>query len=269
MKFYKKLLKLAKKVLKFDNFSRVLPTVSAYEIGQGHRKEDGMFSFLATLHNKRRYMDLTLLDQVSAAIVYQLKSVGVYHYNKLLYLTEYLFIKNFGKRLTAEEFIKLPHGPVVSNYKKQISELAEHGYFSVDLETLNVKRQLNDESIVGRIEITATEKTAEALPQDTIVKEFVYGVINRYAHLSVGELEAVVYATSPVVNYKKSMFKPATGGKILVGDCIRMKDYKNEVSEGRRIAWEHLRKYPTVNQEQQNLLKEEFASLISMRPQHE
>ena len=98
-------------------------------------------------------MPFSQLDQVTATIVYQLERVGVYHYNKLTYLTEYLFIKNFGKRLTNEKFIKLPHGPVITNYRKQIASLQSRSIVNVDLDELNKIRKLNDDFIQSKIAI--------------------------------------------------------------------------------------------------------------------
>ncbi len=65
--------------------------------------------------------DITNLDCVTATIVNLLGSVGLFHYNKLASLFEYFYIKNFGKRYTEEYFVKLPHGPVIRDYKKQIT----------------------------------------------------------------------------------------------------------------------------------------------------
>jgi len=214
-------------------------------------------------------MQFSLLDQVTASIVFQMESVGVYHYNKLTYLTEYLFIKNFGKRLTNEKFIKLPHGPVISDYRKQITALYSKSIINVNIEELNKTRKLNDDLIQSKIEILKTENTANALPSEVMVNSFIQGVVERYGKYSVTELETIVYSTEPVIRYKESRFKKLIGGYVLDNECIRLKDHKNPVTDGRRIALEHLRKYPIINREQQIELQKEFLDLQQFRPVHE
>ena len=46
-----------------------------------------------------RKRDFNRLSQVSATIVSEMNDVGIYHFNKLTYLFEYFFIKNFGAKL--------------------------------------------------------------------------------------------------------------------------------------------------------------------------
>jgi len=230
-----------------------------------------MFSFSSIVRNRILSMrpgELTNLDRVTATIVNRKSGIGLYHYNKLTYLVEFLFIKNFGKRLSGEKFIKYPHGPVIANYHKQIEKLCGHSIFSVDLKELRKKRSFED-SEKAKVSIQKTGTTEEYLYPTSIVQDFIYGVVDKYGEYSTDELERIVYSTAPVINYKNSLFKKVTGGYVLVGDCITMKDYKNPITEGRKRALEHLEKYPTVNWKQQKELIKEFAPLENLRPQHD
>ncbi len=228
-----------------------------------------MISFLSVIHNKYKSMQFSLLDQVTASIVFQMENVGVYHYNKLTYLTEYLFIRNFGKRLTNEKFIKLPHGPVISDYRKQIAALYSKSIINVNIEELNKTRKLNDDLIQSKIQISKTENTFKALPDEVLINNFIHGVVEKYGKYSIAELEQIVYSTEPVIRYKESRFKKITGGYILDGECIRIKDHKNSIADGRRIALDHLKKYPIINRDQQIELQKEFSPLKELRPMHE
>jgi uncharacterized phage-associated protein len=215
-----------------------------------------------------RPTELTDLDRVTATIVNRKSGIGLFHYNKLTYLVEFLFIKNFGKRLSGEKFIKYPHGPVIVDYHKQIEKLHNRSIVTVDLKELRTKRSF-EEGERAKVSIQKTETTKKYLYPTSMVQDFIYGVVDKYGEYPADELEKIVYSTAPVINYKNSIFKRVTGGYILTGDCIRMKDYKSPITEGRKKALEHLKKYPTVNWKQQKKLIKEFAPLESLRPQHE
>jgi uncharacterized phage-associated protein len=216
-------------------------------------------------------MTITPLDRIAATIVAQLEQVNVYHYNKLAYLFEYLFIKNFGTRYSREVFIKLPHGPVIKNYKKQITNLSRRGIVSVNEELLNKKRTLADGKQFDSVLILRTEITPSYIIEEPLASALAQQVIRKYGRLSIEELETVVYQTSPVKTYMKKAeegFKKATGGDVLK-DCIRIKDYKNSRTEGRKLAMEHLKKYPFVNPELQAQFSEELKPLEKLRPKYE
>jgi len=209
-----------------------------------------------------------LLDQVTASIVVYLGEVNLYHYNKLTYLFEYFYIKNFAIRYTKEPFIKLPHGPVISNYKKQIKLLSEKGTYKVDLNKLGKKR-IVDDYVYSSVLIRKTDLTSELLIDDSLASSLLKKVLDKFALYNVNDLEQIVYSTSPVINYLKRVeqgFKREIGGEILKGDCIRMKDYKNKMSEGKKLALKHLQKYPSPTSEQMQEYEEEFSWLKELRP---
>ncbi|MFA6598809.1 MAG: type II toxin-antitoxin system antitoxin SocA domain-containing protein [Ignavibacteriaceae bacterium] len=208
------------------------------------------------------------LDRVTASIVYELEKVNLFHYNKLVYLFEYFYIKNFGKRFTQEKFIKLPHGPVITDYKKQIGSLAKEGFIEVDSDLLNQKRMLGDD-YQTEVNIFRTETTQEMVLDDEFLSNFLHKILYKYGTLSTKELEAVVYRTPPMINLIKKMemgFKKNIGGYVLA-DCIRFLDYKNPVTEGRRMAIEHLKKYPFINFELHKKIAEELSPLKNLRPE--
>lgn len=207
------------------------------------------------------------LDRITATIVYELGSVGVFHYCKLAYLFEFFFIKNFGCRYTDELFIKLPHGPVIRDYKKQISSLASAGFFDVDLKFLTASRPVDD-MFYEKIVISRNGNTAEAFITDKCAHLLLKKTLNKYASLSSSKLEGIVYSTPPVKTYLekvKAGFKREIGGEVL-SDCIKLKNYKTPQATGRMKAMEHLQKYPTINFELQHAFSEEFSFMKGLRP---
>jgi len=195
---------------------------------------------------------ITLLDRVTATIVFELGKVGLFHYNKLTFLFEYFFIKNFGERYTKEFFVKLPHGPVIPNYKKQISHLAGEGIYFADLSLIKSSRKLYvDDFHFRKIEIAKTEITGDFIIQERIVHELLLKVLDKFAGLSVANLERLVYKTQPMIRFAEiSRFKKGKAPYIL-NDCIKMVDFKDKRAvRGRKLYLEHIRKYPTVNKKQ-------------------
>jgi len=209
--------------------------------------------------------DLSNLDRVTATIVHEMGKIGLFHYNKLTYLFEYFFIKNFGCRYTKEEFIKLPHGPVISNYKTQITNLIRHGVFSGNIAEIHKSRKLDDDKRI-KTTILSTELTSQYTVQENGIIILIRQIVNKYGHLSVDDLEDVVYQTNPVKKYLSNPFKQKTGGYILKNDCLKMKSYRTKEAEGRRLARKHLKKYPVEKKENKKILEEEYDNLIPMRP---
>ncbi|MCL5027479.1 MAG: Panacea domain-containing protein [Bacteroidetes bacterium] len=207
------------------------------------------------------------LDGIIAAIVDQMGEVDLYHLNKLTYLFEFLFIKNFGKRYTGELFIKLPHGPVITNYKKVFERLFQAGILETDLEKLKEQRKLSDDYHV-KIELKKTEKTTSIIRLDKMIMDFIKKIIIKYGYLSVSDLEKEVYKTKPVKEYQSKVengFKQQTGSYVL-RDCIKLSEYKNTITLGRKLALEHLNKYPDIITKQYQTYEEEFSSLKKLRP---
>lgn len=213
---------------------------------------------------KKDNIELSKLDLVTNTIVYEMKEVGVYRYCKLAYLFEYFFIKNFGKRYTKECFIKLPHGPAITDYKKQIANLHSAGLIETDIDELKRQHKLDDFNESIRIRPTATSKN-HLIPEE-MAYELLRQVIRKFGHISLNDLEAAVYKTSPVVKYVQSHFKPKNGGYVLKGDCIRLKDYQNARTKGRELAMEHLHKYPPMDSETEAKIMKEFESFERLRP---
>lgn len=212
---------------------------------------------------------LTNLDIITLSIVNELGKLGVFHYNKLTYLFEYFFIKNFGLRFTKEVFIKLPHGPVITNYKRQILTLSNFNLIDTDQELLKKTRHLDDDS-KEKIWLKRNDNTIHAISLDPIINDFLIQILNRYANLDCDGLEKIVYQTSPVKTYLakvKTGLKPEKGSYVLK-DCIKMSKYKdNPKVIGRKIALEHIRKYPNINYEQHYKLVSELNDLKKLRPE--
>jgi len=216
--------------------------------------------------------NLNKLDEVAVSIVNESGELGVFHYNKLIYLFEYLFIKNFGHRYTDEKFIKLPHGPVIKDYKKQIQKLFNLGLLYVDSEYFKTRNTLSDDDLAYcKVEIAKTGKSKNLI-QNELVYDFLLKVLNKYSTYSVKELENLVYQTAPVKNYLaavKEGRKKEKGGYILFNDCIRSKKYETPKAKGRNLALQHFEKYPAIKVEQYVNYSKEFEPLTGMRPQWE
>lgn len=211
--------------------------------------------------------DYIKLDEIIATIINQMGEVDLYHLNKLTYLFEFLFVKNFGRRYTGELFIKLPHGPVIKGYKKVFERLFQAGILETDLKKLREQRKLSDDYHV-KILLKKTEKTKTVIKLDKMIMDFIKKIIIKYGYLSVKDLEKEVYKTKPVKEYLSKVengFKQQTGSYVL-RDCIKISEYKNPVTQGRRLALEHLNKYPDINAKQYQVYEEEFSSLKKLRP---
>jgi hypothetical protein len=193
------------------------------------------------------------------------REVGLFHYNKLVYLFEYFHIKNFGERFTKEVFCKLPHGPVIVNYKAQIKDMVDLGLAETDLSELREKREVDD-FVYPKVRIAGTPNAADRALTDPILLEFTRTLCQKFCILSVADLEAFVYATDPIKKYLGSGFKKEIGGYILAGDCIRIKDYSGPLEKGRAKLRKHIVQHPSIDHEQQKRFAEEFSSLARMRP---
>ncbi len=211
------------------------------------------------------------LDKVTCTIVDEMGAVGLYHYNKLTYLFEYLFIRNFGKRYTGEYFPKLPHGPVITDYKKQIKNLVESGIVSTDIPLLMERRKLDEEEDFDRpkIFISKTDFTHQHVVEESDLKLFVRLILSRYSRLSTSQLEKAVYQTAPVIKCQENIkrgFQNRTGAYVLK-NCIKISDFNNSITRGRLLALEHSRKHPGINFELQKKHAEELSCLEKLRPQ--
>ena len=206
------------------------------------------------------------LEQITVSIVNELNQVGVYHYNKLTFLFEYLFIKNFGTRYINELFLKLPHGPVISGYKNLITDQTKKALLLCNLDELNQKRKL-DEDYYLKILITKTDGSERIQIEESIVKDFLLRVLEKYAHLDTDQLEEKIYNTTPVKKYlelAEKNFRKEIGGYVL--DCITFKQFKNKETEGRKIALQHFLNTKPATIEQLDKYQKEFEYLEYMRP---
>jgi len=204
------------------------------------------------------------LTDVSVSIVNLLDSVGVYKFNKLTYLFEYFFIKNFGQRYTKELFIKLPHGPVISAYKSFITSLYEKELIDTDITQLKSKKKFEDD-----IEITTciiSRNPGYVYIHENIVSGLLRQVVVKYAGLSVPELEKIVYQTVPVKKYLEDSFKKDIGGYVLDGGGIKMKDYNTTEINGRKLYLKHISKFPDYNPELHARLANEYEDMEKLRP---
>ena len=212
-------------------------------------------------------INFSSLDKVCATTVYIMENVGVFHYNKLAYLFEYFFIKNFGHRYSKEQFIKLPHGPVIMKYKKQITFLSKLNVFDVNETELNKKRKLEDDINI-KISIKSNKNTKNFIISESSIFSLLFNIIEKFGFLSVTDLENEVYKTSPMKKYielSSSGFKKESGGYILKG-CIAISKYKNSVTEGRKLALKHIQKYPTIDFNLQKELANDLSDMEYMRP---
>jgi hypothetical protein len=120
------------------------------------------------------------------------------------------------------------------------------------------------------VTVQRNDHTNELTIQEGLVYSLLDQIVSRFGHLSIPELEAFVYETEPVKKYLakvKTGFKKSTGGYVLRGDCIKIGDHNNPVTQGRQLALVHLQKYPSINFEQQLFYSQELASLSLLRPQ--
>ncbi len=209
--------------------------------------------------------DESNLTAVGSTLLLLTSELGLYHYNKLVYLFEYFYIKNFGKRFTKEVFLKFPHGPVIVDYKKHITNLVELGVAKADLRTLKEKRTVDD-WIYPKVRITNSKKTEDYVLRDKTLIAFAKALIEEFATLPVAGLEKFVYSTKPMIAYANSPFKKPNNSYILTSDCIKMSEHSNALTEGRRKALEHLQKYPEIDYEQQQKLASELSGLSKLRP---
>ncbi len=208
------------------------------------------------------------LDRVTTTIVHELGEVGIFQYNKLAYLFEYFYIKNFGRKYTGEDFVKQKHGPVITTYKKQIKRLQAKGWVSVDIDALTQDRRVDDYHF-PKIKITKAGVTQSALVEDKGVHGFLMSVLTKFGKLDAQELERFVYQTRPLVNYERLQMsgrKRTIGGYIL-DNCITQKEFDSPRAQGRRLALEHLNKYKDPDFAQQEKDAEEFSFMEKMRPE--
>lgn len=169
-------------------------------------------------------------------------------------------------KYTGESFLKLPHGPVINGYKKIITDQTNKGLLSCDLEDLNLNRKL-DEDYNLKIFITKTENGNSVKIEQSIVKEFLLKVLDKYAHLTTDQLEEKIYNTTPVKNYLaqvESGYKKETGGYVL--KCISLKQFNNPYTEGRKRALLHFLNNKQATIDQLNKYQKEFEYLEYMRP---
>jgi uncharacterized phage-associated protein len=209
-----------------------------------------------------------ILDKVTSTIVYEMENVGVFHYNKLAYLFEYFYIKNFGERYSSEKFIKQPHGPVIPNYHKQISLLIDDEVIDGDKEEILAIRNLDEDYFI-RKNLSKNENTFSFLVENRLARLLIIKVINKYGHLNSMELEEVVYKTPPVKKYlenSQAQFVKEIGGYILKSANIKIKEGKENLSEPMKLAFSHLKKYNHINYNQLKQDVKDFSFLEDYRP---
>jgi hypothetical protein len=218
--------------------------------------------------NIKSQVDVEKLNALAATILAELGEIGIFHFNKLIYLFEWLYIKNFGERYTGEYFIKLPHGPVISNYKKTVMNLCSDGIAETDITALNKHKRLDDDLHL-KIPIKCTERTKKMVITNKIIYQFLKQILYRYANLSCADIEKEVYKTAPVKHYLslvESGERKATGGYLLKSPGIR--EY-SRISK--TIARKHLleieKKYPVPNADEMNNQYIEWKFLEQLRPQ--
>ena len=222
--------------------------------------------------NRKDKADDTLL-RVGSTLVYLMGEVGIFHFNKLIYLFEYLYIKNYGHRFTGEQFIKITHGPVIKDYKKKINTLVTAGYVDANLTLLNKRRKLDDK-LNSKIYIRSTEHNSSYIIADEIAFNLLQNIIDNYGYLSVEELEKVAYSTEPVINYlngvRYSPWIKETGGYVLKSPNIKIRECQKDIPEWKKMALEHINKYPVVtDHDQMKQDYEDFKDWEKLRPKYD
>lgn len=210
--------------------------------------------------------DIDKLESVLIYIAFKCGKIGVYHLNKLTYLFEYFYIKNFGERFTKELFLKYPHGPVITNYKSVLIELAKRNFFITDLDELKKNRKLTDDYAYGKQIISFNKNISLKIKLPNNAELLLDKIVSQFGSLSVDELETFVYETEPIINYQNNLYKKEIGGYILESPMINLKKNKEQLPEGIKIALKHMKKYPTFSLEQQRKDYEEFAFMEKLRP---
>ncbi len=193
--------------------------------------------------------DQDKLDRVACSIVDRLGSVGVFHLNKLTFLFEYFYIKNFGVRYTREVFTKLPHGPVIANYKTHIKSLHTSAFINIDINLLMKKRDLDDDFEYVSLNITPNESIKSCLLEDSHASSLLDQILHKYSWLPGPKLEKTVYKTPPVMEYLRRVemgYKKETGSYILT-DCLKMNTVKANVDPGMKLYLEHIKNILIIN----------------------
>jgi len=212
---------------------------------------------------------LNSLKIVSSTIVALNEGIGVYHLNKLTYLFEYFFIKNFGRRYTGEKFVKLPHGPVIQSvtpYKDLISSLAEQSVIDTDVDEISKNRKLDDDYIYRKIPIKP-KNVESSLLTNPFLLDLAKNVVFKFGNLGVNDLEEFVYKTRPVVNYENNPYKKDVGGYVIVSDNIRLGDYKTETADYHYNLLKYYEDAPRMGAELHGKYSEEFSFLEKLRPE--
>ena len=204
---------------------------------------------------KLSQIELSNLDLVTATIVHEMGQIGLFHYNKLTYLFEYFFIKNFGCRYTKERFIKYPHGPVIPNYQKQITNLIINNVIAGDINKISQRRKVDTDYYEKTI-IKSLPQTSNFIIPNKGIYFLLKQIISTYGNLSVEDLEKVVYKTEPIKKFLSNPFKKKTGGYVLTSDCIKIRDFNTDKAKGLRLALKHLEKYPKNHNDYKELEKE-------------
>ncbi len=206
------------------------------------------------------------LDSVTCTIVHELGKVGLFHYNKLTYLFEYLFIKNFAMRYTGELFVRIDHGPIVSNYKQQIIQLTKTDVLSTDISLLKRNRYVDDFKFRKILVFAGTNINNKLIKAD-MVYSFLLKVLDKYAHLSTTALEEVVYQTPPMVKYLEQVKAGIRQekGKYVLKDCVKIRSDNPQI-QGRKIALQHILKHPHIDYENQKKIAKEMEFLEKLRP---
>lgn len=217
----------------------------------------------------KRKTDIEKLNSVTSTIVHELNEVGLFHYNKLTYLFEYFYIKNYGERFTKEQFCKLPKGPVIPNYPIQIKNLVENKYLNTDLSVLLAVRNFDETADKNAIiKIFDTRKTTELILNDPDAYYLLLKVIEKYHHMNVEQLGDLVYKTPPMIEFKKTVvmgYAKEKGGYILSPNNIKVNKLKSEVPEHIKLSRKYYFNSSVQTADQDLKDKEEFKFLESYR----
>ena len=115
---------------------------------------------------------------------------------KLLYFVDFGAFEKYGQPVTGEKYIRMPMGPMPSNFDKIIKVL--------EGSVLRIKKELKDSTHEYPTTIYELKKEADADVFSKEEKEILDWVIEKYAKLTGKELENISHSEAPWLAVKRN-----------------------------------------------------------------